>query len=78
MYLFQTNIPVCFSLLQEQFEFALAAVAEEVHAILKALPQWWRHTHDDIPGTNQKHPHKFTRLVNYNIAKVYKHSEPNQ
>ena len=25
--------------LQEQFQFALAAVAEEVHAILKALPQ---------------------------------------
>ena len=24
---------------QEQFQFALAAVAEEVHAILKALPQ---------------------------------------
>ena len=27
-------------LFQEQFEFALASVAEEVHAILKALPQW--------------------------------------
>lgn len=25
---------------QEQFEFALTAVAEEVNAILKALPQW--------------------------------------
>ena len=29
----------CLLLLQEQFEFALASVAEEVHAILKALPQ---------------------------------------
>lgn len=26
-------------LLQDQFEFALTAVAEEVNAILKALPQ---------------------------------------
>lgn len=26
--------------LQDQFEFALTAVAEEVNAILKALPQW--------------------------------------
>ena len=25
--------------LQEQFQFALSAVAEEVHAILKAMPQ---------------------------------------
>ncbi len=29
----------CCCAFQEQFEFALAAVAEEVHAILKALPQ---------------------------------------
>lgn len=28
-----------FSLFQDQFEFALTAVAEEVNAILKALPQ---------------------------------------
>lgn len=28
-----------FSSLQEQFEFALTAVAEEVNAILRALPQ---------------------------------------
>jgi len=28
-----------FLCLQEQFEFALTAVAEEVNAILKALPQ---------------------------------------
>lgn len=25
---------------RQQFEFCLMAVAEEVHAILKALPQW--------------------------------------
>lgn len=29
-----------FSSFQDQFEFALTAVAEEVNAILKALPQW--------------------------------------
>ena len=26
---------------RQQFEFCLMAVAEEVHAILKALPQWF-------------------------------------
>lgn len=35
---------------QDQFEFALTAVAEEVNAILKALPQWaalvWTHSCD--------------------------------
>lgn len=31
---------VCLFSPQEQFEFALTAVAEEVNAILKALPQW--------------------------------------
>lgn len=32
-------LPPLLSPLQEQFEFALTAVAEEVNAILKALPQ---------------------------------------
>ncbi|XP_035764455.1 receptor-type tyrosine-protein phosphatase-like N [Neolamprologus brichardi] len=34
-----TNGKLAFSLFQDQFEFALTAVAEEVNAILKALPQ---------------------------------------
>lgn len=34
---------------QDQFEFALTAVAEEVNAILKALPQWNQYDPDQPP-----------------------------
>ena len=37
-----TTMCFYFLSLQDQFEFALQAVAEEVNAILKALPQWPR------------------------------------
>lgn len=37
------------SSLQDQFEFALTAVAEEVNAILKALPQWPQRDPPDTP-----------------------------
>lgn len=40
----EQSVPFClmwvFLFSQDQFEFALTAVAEEVNAILKALPQW--------------------------------------
>lgn len=43
---FQTCLSSCF---QDQFEFALTAVAEEVNAILKALPQWNQYDPDRPP-----------------------------
>lgn len=44
---------------QDQFEFALTAVAEEVNAILKALPQWMKcskrtHRWYTVPNKNTK------------------------
>lgn len=39
------------SCFQDQFEFALTAVAEEVNAILKALPQWNQYDPDRTAPT---------------------------
>lgn len=49
---------------QEQFEFALTAVAEEVNAILKALPQWAAQSPE---GSCRIHPSFSSSLVPVNV-----------
>lgn len=55
---------VCLFSPQEQFEFALTAVAEEVNAILKALPQWAAQPPE---GSRRIHPSFSSSSVPVNV-----------
>lgn len=56
---------------QDQFEFALTTVAEEVNAILKVLPQWYFHPHVSLSQLYiNSDPHSEKIYRNYFVCKM--------